>query len=619
MYRCLRVTQHFRISSVFQFAIALLVLSFLVVLSACSSSPSSQSNSNNNGNSGGSGGAGGNSGGGGTTTVSVSVSGSPNATAGGTSTYTATVQNSTNQAVTWQVNGGSGNSTVGTITSGGVYTAPVLPPSGGTVTITAVSQADSTKSASTTVTIQYSNASIQGAYVFAVNGAQLGGSFSFSSAGSFQADGKGNLSGVLDYATTTTALPLTGTYTVGTDGRGSATFTTTQESNVYHFAVLQTGQLQLVGFDNHQVTTGLATFQDQSALSLNALAGNWVFQESGGTGMGYVVTVGQFTLDAPPQSGAAGDIPQGEFDTQIAGTSYSAETFTIGESTPVNTSTGRAEISWQTQPGQTPFCSSGLCLNLFFYYVVSSTEIVMPGGIAYKQQGGPFSLANFTGSYVFALAGVDSAGHSTASVGQVTATHCGSVTGSADANDDGLVALSQTFSAVCSPSIAANGRGTLAVDFTNGTVLDFVFYIVSPTLVEFIEADRNGTVNGPGITQSGGPFSNASISGSFGLVAEGNPSSSAPFDFVGTLKSSGSQAGTLDGTEDVNSAGTLQPGIALTGTYTVANPQIGRGTAAISGNGSTSNVVFYVVQPGHALFLDVDSTEVAEGSIDQQY
>src|SRR6266481_5312674 len=70
--------------------------------------------------------------------------------AGGTQQFTATVQNTSNTAVTWQVNGVmGGNATVGTISSSGLYTAPASP---ATVTVTAVSQADTTKSALAQVT-----------------------------------------------------------------------------------------------------------------------------------------------------------------------------------------------------------------------------------------------------------------------------------------------------------------------------------------------------------------------------------------------------------------------------------------------------------------------------------
>jgi hypothetical protein len=55
---------------------------------------------------------------------------------------------------TTEVNGvAGGNSTVGTISTSGLYTPPANVPSPSTVTITAISVADSTKSASAQVTI----------------------------------------------------------------------------------------------------------------------------------------------------------------------------------------------------------------------------------------------------------------------------------------------------------------------------------------------------------------------------------------------------------------------------------------------------------------------------------
>ena len=73
---------------------------------------------------------------------------------GGTQTFTATVGNTLNSTVTWQVNGVTGgNTTVGTISAGGVYTAPAAVPSPATVTVTAVAAADTSKSASAQVTI----------------------------------------------------------------------------------------------------------------------------------------------------------------------------------------------------------------------------------------------------------------------------------------------------------------------------------------------------------------------------------------------------------------------------------------------------------------------------------
>lgn len=68
--------------------------------------------------------------------------------------FTATVKNTANTAVTWKVNGiTGGNSTLGTVSVTGKYTAPATVPAPATVTVSAVSVADPTKSAAAHVTV----------------------------------------------------------------------------------------------------------------------------------------------------------------------------------------------------------------------------------------------------------------------------------------------------------------------------------------------------------------------------------------------------------------------------------------------------------------------------------
>lgn len=74
---------------------------------------------------------------------------------GETFPFSATVTGTTNLAVTWQVNGEvGGDSTNGTISTNGVYKAPVTAPPNVTITVTAVSQADTSQTASSTVTLE---------------------------------------------------------------------------------------------------------------------------------------------------------------------------------------------------------------------------------------------------------------------------------------------------------------------------------------------------------------------------------------------------------------------------------------------------------------------------------
>jgi hypothetical protein len=108
----------------------------------------------------------------GTTTVTVTASGptisvsvTPNTVTVAVNQmqqFTASVTNTSNTSVTWMVNGVTGGtSTVGTISSSGAYTAPGTVPSG-TITVSATSVADPTKSGTATVTVAASGPKYQG-------------------------------------------------------------------------------------------------------------------------------------------------------------------------------------------------------------------------------------------------------------------------------------------------------------------------------------------------------------------------------------------------------------------------------------------------------------------------
>jgi uncharacterized protein (DUF1800 family) len=74
--------------------------------------------------------------------ITVSVSGASDVRLGSTAQLAATVANSSNQAVTWKVNGVTGGAAAtGMISAGGLYTPPVSLPNPDTVTISAVSAA----------------------------------------------------------------------------------------------------------------------------------------------------------------------------------------------------------------------------------------------------------------------------------------------------------------------------------------------------------------------------------------------------------------------------------------------------------------------------------------------
>lgn len=87
-------------------------------------------------------------------TVSVSPT-APSLRVTATQKFTPTINGATDKTVTWYVNDvKGGNATVGTIATDGTYTPPAKPTTPNTVTIKAIPAADTTKSASATVTLQ---------------------------------------------------------------------------------------------------------------------------------------------------------------------------------------------------------------------------------------------------------------------------------------------------------------------------------------------------------------------------------------------------------------------------------------------------------------------------------
>jgi hypothetical protein len=151
--------------------------------------------------------------------------------------FSATVTGSSNQNVTWSVDAaGSGNSTTGSITAAGVYTAPQL---SGTHTITATSVVDATKSASAAVTVQGS-VSVSPASV----GLTIGGSQQFAA----------TVVGVTNPAVTWSVDGVSG----GNSSVGSI------DANGNYSAPSQVG--------NHTITAAVASLNEQATASVTVLS-----------------------------------------------------------------------------------------------------------------------------------------------------------------------------------------------------------------------------------------------------------------------------------------------------------------------------------------------------------
>src|SRR2546426_6964556 len=112
-----------------------------------------------------------------------------------------------------------------------------------------------------------------------------------------------------------------------------------------------------------------------------------------------------------------------------------------------------------------------------------------------------------------------------------------------------------------------------------------------------------------------GPFSNASLSGSYAFTMTGNDANGFFFMRAGSLVADGK--GNFTGIEDVNSGQGLFTAVAFNGTYTVGGD--GRGT--LTANPNTTRTTTYrltVVSNTSVLIIQNDSFSTASGNLTAQ-
>ncbi|MBV9145978.1 MAG: hypothetical protein JO065_08665, partial [Acidobacteria bacterium] len=217
------------------------------------------------------------------TAPAISVTVSPktaNVAAGNTQAFTASVTGGPTNTVTWSLRGCS--AVCGSIDPNtGIYTAPASPPQE-SITVVATSKDNATFFDSAQVTVQFGNASLKGAYVFLSTQPDNATGAGFALRGGvFTADGGGNITQGVEDANSASgpsaALPITGTYSIGADGRGTATISDPTQHK-FSFALTSNSRGQLIGFDAN-AASGFLRLQDQTAIT--GVSGPFVFELAG--------------------------------------------------------------------------------------------------------------------------------------------------------------------------------------------------------------------------------------------------------------------------------------------------------------------------------------------------
>jgi hypothetical protein len=447
------------------------------------------------------------------------------------------------------------------------------------------------------------NALLKGHYAFVTNGysgvSKLygGGLNQDVTAGSFEADGNGNIaSGVSGPGD-----PLTGTYALGSDNRGTVSISdsTTGVVTTYAFSV---GSMSASGVatKGHMIEfeaqagpfVGEFELQDTTAFSNSAIHGSYAFVMSGWS------RTEPFGADGVLAADGMGNFSGGTADQNLNGVVNANLPLTGTYTIDANSTDGR--VTGTLTMGGTTFD--------FTFFVVSASKLLMIGfqtgssgpafiGQALKQSAGPFNNGSLNGSSIFSTMGMGKI--QDVKAGLYNFDGGGTTTVLEEENNAGSVTLASTSTALY--SVESDGRVSVA---TGGSTVS-VLYLVSSNQGFILDTDTNAAT-GLFEPQAPGPFTSSSINGNsfFGDL----PSSCcrSVSSGVATL-----EAGTISQTSDLDQPGTSGSG------NTIVYGQSSSDTYTVLSNGRVTTglgkQVIYIISPTKFLLIDVDPTNTTPG------
>lgn len=316
---------------------------------------------------------------------------------------------------------------------------------------------------------------IKGGYAFGFSGFDMH-SQPFAMAGSFQADGAGNItSGELDANDAGAMLngnALTGSYTVDPVGRGVITLKLSPTATLtYRFSQVSPTELLLISGDTSSAMVPLvagSALQQTGTLSKASLTGANVLELTGRAVQTAVlipdVTLGLLTSDGNGNLTATYD----EYKVSLLAPQTYTATYTVDAAT-----------------GRTPITASGTPPILFLVSngkaFVVGTDASASSGLLEAQSGSPLTNASLKGNYlggtipwpdlqVVSLVAADGAGNA-----QFTS------------DSSGPTGLQSNVKLTGTYSVDTNGRAVFTGDSTSR-----IFYVVSPTKAVLLSGEAGG-------------------------------------------------------------------------------------------------------------------------------
>jgi hypothetical protein len=468
---------------------------------------------------------------------------------------------------------------------------------------------------------RYSNASLNGSYVYQITGWDLNSSSAlpYQESGVFTANGSGTITAGVDDAAETSAPilanPTTGSYSIQSDGTGVITLNGTGFGSInLNVTLVSTSKAYLIEADGVNLTgialnaTGVA--EKQSSTTMPASATAFVFKQHSVTATQNYNSVGQFVLASNGTLTGSDDVNRNGTINSGGGTGSAPLTLTASSQFTAPDTNGR---------GQATFADSSGTTN-FEYYIVDASNIrflaidsgVVGSGRA-EAQTGTFTSDPLSGkSFAFGSKGDDSSGIGAVdTVGSITASS-GAITGALDSVQDTTPFANAAISSGSYTAFSANGRSVLTLVTGISSAVQQAFWMVNPSRAFFLTTNdvsdpskiEDGTAD-----QQQGTFSNSTLNGQYAFTMDGydlnlSPGFASFVDRVGWIQWNGS--GNLTWNEQVNTNGQGSSGSGgLSGTYAVGGN--GRTTASVSNLSYNANdIVFYLVSGTNAYILEND-------------
>ena len=413
----------------------------------------------------------------------------------------------------------------------------------------------------------------------------------------------------------------TGSYTLGSDGRGTLTLTSTnirnqQLTTTYQMALRSDGAFAIVeNDDTGTFGTGILKPQQLGSFSSSSFSGRYAFGFSGRD-----VNNAPYAMIGSLSSDGVSQLAPAVLDVNDAGV-LSTQLSMVGSFAVASNGLGRGGATFTFKlPSQ-----QQVTTNYSFFFVTNSDILYMSldlpdathprvaGEMLLQQPGQIFNLSALNGASIVSGEGVNFSGQSlgtTAMVGLLQPNGLGSATFSYDQNSNGTVSTPATNNfPTGSYSVNTNGR----VSFLNVGQRLVSAYLTGQNAGFFLGGDLATTTGRLENQVSPSPFSATSFNGNY-TVASPAPPDNLTVSSTGQINSTGDT--NLTGTLDVVPPnGAASTGQVIVGSYSVT-PATGRAQMTTSGGSQFPvNLIFYIVSPGVARAIPTDPNNIHPGVI----